>query len=133
MQLRETEAVGVFDDHDRRVGNVDADLHHGRRHQHVDVAGPERVHRCFLLARRQLPVEQTEAQTRELLFAETLVLLRGGLGLRARRALDEWADDVRLPAGFDLGAQAVVRGGALERAGSDHLGGHRRPARGHLA
>ncbi len=132
MQLRETEAVGVLDDHDRRVGNIDADLDHGRRHEHVDVAGAERVHHRFLLARRQLPVEQTEAETRELLLSQTLELLGGGFRLGARRALDQRAHDVRLPAGFDLGAKPLVGGGAFERAGADHLRGHRRPARGHL-
>ena len=38
MQLREAEAVGLLDDHHRRVRNVDADLDHRRRDEHVELA-----------------------------------------------------------------------------------------------
>src|SRR5439155_18347973 len=31
VELREPEAIGFLDDHDRRVWDVDADLDHGRR------------------------------------------------------------------------------------------------------
>ena len=33
MELRKAESLGIFDQHDRGVGNVDADLNDGRRHQ----------------------------------------------------------------------------------------------------
>ena len=38
VQLGEPEAVGLLDDHDRRVRNVDADLDHRRRHQNLRLA-----------------------------------------------------------------------------------------------
>ena len=38
VQLREAEALGVLDHHQRRVRHVDADLDHRRRDQHVDFA-----------------------------------------------------------------------------------------------
>ena len=38
VQLREPEAVGLLDDHDRRVRDVDADLDHRRRDEHVELA-----------------------------------------------------------------------------------------------
>ena len=44
VELREAEAVGVLDDHHRRVRHVDADLDHGRGDEHVELAGAERGH-----------------------------------------------------------------------------------------
>ena len=35
MQLRYAEALSVLDQHHRRVGHIDADLDHGRGHEHV--------------------------------------------------------------------------------------------------
>ena len=40
VQLREAEAVGLLDDHDRRVRDVDADLDHGRGDEDVELAAP---------------------------------------------------------------------------------------------
>ena len=40
VQLREPEAVGLLDDHHRRVRDVDADLDHRRRDEHVELAAP---------------------------------------------------------------------------------------------
>ena len=84
VQLREAEAIGVLDDHHRRVRHVDADLDHGRRDEHVDLAAPERVHHRFLLARRQLAVQQPEPQPRELL------LLRAARTPRSRPSPRSW-------------------------------------------
>ena len=49
MHLREAEALGVLDHHDRRLGNVDADLDHGRRDQHLRLAALEPLHRRVLV------------------------------------------------------------------------------------
>ncbi len=38
VQLGDPEALGVLDQHHGRVGHVDPDLDHGRRHQHVGLA-----------------------------------------------------------------------------------------------
>ena len=38
VELGEAEAVGLLHDHDRRVRDVDADLDHGRRDEHVELA-----------------------------------------------------------------------------------------------
>ena len=43
VQLRQPEALGLLDQHHRRVRHVDADLDHARRHQHVGLAGGERA------------------------------------------------------------------------------------------
>ena len=41
MQLREPEAFGVFDHHDRSVGNIDADFDHCGRDQNAELAVAE--------------------------------------------------------------------------------------------
>ena len=38
MQLREPEAFGVFNHHERGVRHIHADLDHGGRHQQLDLA-----------------------------------------------------------------------------------------------
>ena len=55
VQLRDAEPVGVQDDHDRGVRDVDADLDHRRRDEHVDPSGGrtggEAAHDVVLLVR----------------------------------------------------------------------------------
>src|SRR5919206_500998 len=51
MQLGEPEPVGLLDDHDRRVRDVDADLDHGRRHEHVELPRLEPSHQLAPLRR----------------------------------------------------------------------------------
>ena len=48
VELRDAEPLGVHDHHDRRVRDVDADLDHGRRDEHVDSTVGERAHRRVL-------------------------------------------------------------------------------------
>ena len=52
VQLADAEPVGVHHDHDGGVGDVDADLDHGGRDEHVDLAGGEGPHHGVLLLRR---------------------------------------------------------------------------------
>jgi hypothetical protein len=49
VELRQAEAIGVLDRDHRRVRDVDADLDHGRRHEHVEAAGREAPHDAVLL------------------------------------------------------------------------------------
>ena len=64
MQLRQPEAIGMLDHHDGRVGHVDPDLDHRRRHQHLDLAGPETPHDVVALLRLESPVHQRDRQGR---------------------------------------------------------------------
>src|SRR5256885_3401557 len=48
MQLRQPEAIGAFDHHGRRVGDVHADFDDGGRDQDVDLAGDEALHDLVL-------------------------------------------------------------------------------------
>jgi hypothetical protein len=55
VQLREPEALGVLDEHHRRVGHVDADLDHRRGDQHVELAVAEGAHHRVLVVAGMRP------------------------------------------------------------------------------
>ena len=61
VELREPEAVGLLDDHDRRVRDVDADLDHGRRDEDVELPRLEARHHRAAVARAQAPVQAADA------------------------------------------------------------------------
>ena len=77
VELREPEAVGLLDDHDRRVRDVDADLDHGRRDEHVELAVLERPHHLAPVGRLQPAVDQADAVAGELGAPQPLRLLLG--------------------------------------------------------
>ena len=78
MDLGEAEALGVFDDHDGGVGDVDADLDDGGCDQDVDLAALEAGHGDFLLVGAEAAVEQAEAQAAERAGAQLVVHLSRG-------------------------------------------------------
>ena len=49
MKLRKTETVGIFDDHDRGIGNIDAHFDDRGRNEHIDLSCAERFHDRALL------------------------------------------------------------------------------------
>src|SRR5436853_395531 len=66
MQLRETEPIRFLNDHDRCVRDVDTDLDHGRRDQHVEVARFEARHQIATFRRPQSSVQEADAIAAEL-------------------------------------------------------------------
>ena len=98
VQLEQPEAVGVLDDHHRRVRDVDADLDDRGRDQHVERAGAELRHHPFLVGGRHLPVQQPEAQPREILLLEALRTPRSPPSPRAS-AIPRRAGRPRTPGG----------------------------------
>ena len=75
MELREAEALGAKDDHDRCVRNVDPDLDHRRRHKDVDLTARETAHDRIAFFRRHTTVHHSEPKAAQFLLAE---ILRGG-------------------------------------------------------
>ncbi len=51
VQLRQSHALGILDDHQTGIGHVDADLDHRGGHQQLDLAGDEALHDLFFLLR----------------------------------------------------------------------------------
>ena len=126
MELRESEPLGVLDDHQRRVGDVDPDLDHGGGDEDVKSGFPERRHRRVLLRRGHPTVHEPHTELGQDLAELARGVLRGAAGDRVG-LLDGGADPVRLlaapagpaDAGHDLGAAP----------GGRHRGADRSPSR----
>jgi hypothetical protein len=131
MELSESESLGALDDHDRRVGDVDADLDHAGRHQDVGVTADEPVHPLDLLSRRHASVEKFHAQVGEDRRAEAVVLRGCAARPELVGFLDERADDERLAPLAHLGPHELVGGVAL--LGWDDTRLDRMPSGRHLA
>ena len=102
MELGDPEAASIFDDHHRGGGNIDADFDHRGGHQYVDLPRTEPVHHLVFVCGLHLPVEQTHLQTLELPGCQTFGLLGGRGCLDLGGTLDQWTDDIGLPAGRHL-------------------------------
>src|ERR1051325_4640642 len=107
VQLREAEAVGVDDDHDRGVGNIDAHLDDRRGHEDVDLVALESLHRLFLFRRGHAAVHHGHAAAGEPLD-DGLEALLERLEIQLLRLLDDRKDDVGLRAGGDLAVDEGV-------------------------
>ena len=108
MQLREAKTVGLLDDHDRRVRNVDANLDHRRGHEHVELARFEPRHQAAALDRAQTTVQASDSVPLELPAAKPLRLGFGGTGDLRLRLLDQRTDDERLPPVVEMTTEPPV-------------------------
>ena len=115
VQLRQPEALGMIDDHDRGVRHVDADLDHRGGDQDRQRARRERRHDAILVLAGELAMHQPDplAEARAQLG---MPLLRGGdvqhLGLG-----DQRADPVDLRAGGERRARPLRSPRQAARAG----------------
>src|SRR5208337_5593558 len=62
VELRQSEAVGVLDHHDGRVGNIDADFDHGGRDQNFNLALLEFAHHVFFFVGIETAMQQADMQ-----------------------------------------------------------------------
>src|SRR4029079_19784108 len=105
MQLCQTEALVMLDDHDGGIGHVDPDLDHGGGNQHRDVAGDERFHHAIFLFAWQFAVDQASSA-----YEPRLQLHKAFLGsgeIEYFRFRDEGTDPIDLRAGLDGAAHAL--------------------------
>ena len=129
VQLRQPEPLGVFDDHDRRVRHVDADLYDGGRDQDVELAAREGVHHAILVVGFHAAVQQGDPIGGKHVLLQVVGHLGGSPEIDLGRLLDERIDDIRLAPGVELLAHEVVNlvaprfrlGDRLDRLAS---GGH---------
>ena len=75
VHLSEAEALGVVDDHDGGIGNIDADLNDGGGDENVDLAALETRHGDFFLVGAEAAMQQAETQAREIAGAQLVVHL----------------------------------------------------------
>ncbi len=123
MQLGQAQALGVLDDHQRRIRHVHAHLDHRGGDQQVGVTLLEGAHRGLFLGRLHAPVHQPDTQARQLRRQRFEGGLRGG-GDHLVALVDQRAHPIGL-ASFRAGhADALDQLGAP--LGTDHDGLHRR-------
>src|SRR5512147_40821 len=106
MELCEAEALGVLDDHQGRVGNVDPDLDHRRGHQHVDLPGNKILHHAGFLRSCELAVQQPDTQPGQQFVDVHMRFGRRG-GLDRIACLDQWTNPVGLASGRDVRTDAI--------------------------
>jgi len=82
VELGEAEALGVVDDHDRGVGDVDANFDDGGGDEDVDLATLEAGHGDLFVIGGEAAVEQAEAEAGERAVAEFVVHFGGGAEFR---------------------------------------------------
>ena len=68
MELGEAEPLGILDEHDARVGDIDADLDDGRAYQNIQFAVFESCHHCLFFRRFESAVQETDTERREYFF-----------------------------------------------------------------
>ena len=102
VQLGESEALGVFDDHDRRVRDVDADFDDRRRDEDVELPAREGVHDPIFVVRLHPAVQERDSIGREDVLLQVIGHFGGRPEIDLCRFLDERVDDVGLPAEIEL-------------------------------
>ena len=98
VELREPEALGVFNNHNHGVRHVDADLDDRRRDEQLRFAFGERLHNFFLVHALHLAVHQPDRVSAEIAALQFVGVFHGGGELRVALALvNERADYIPLP------------------------------------
>ena len=70
MKLRQAKAVGVLDDHDGGVGDINADFDHRGRDQNFDFAALKLAHDVFFYVGIEAAVQQADVQIGKDLVAQ---------------------------------------------------------------
>jgi len=117
VELGEAEAFGVFDDHDGRVGDVDADFDDGGGDEDLRFVFAEAFHDGVFFFAREAAVEEAELEFWKNFFREALVLVDGGFELELRFFNDR-INDIGLMAGGDFLAEKFPDSGKM-RLGSE--------------
>ena len=96
VKLREAKALRAEDDHHGCVRNVDADLDHGGRDEHVDLALREAQHDLVAVLAGHAPVHERDTESRELLLAQIAKRRLGARDVVVEILFDARRDDERL-------------------------------------
>lgn len=98
MQLTEAEALGILNDHQRRVRHIHADLHDRCGDENIVVSRAERAQRRVLFRAFHPSVHQSDAKLRERLVPQRLRPALGGFHGVLLAVLHSRADDIDLMA-----------------------------------
>src|SRR5712692_201986 len=119
VELGEAEALGVLDDHDGGVGNVDADFDDRGGDEDLRFVFAEALHDFFFFVAGQAAVQEAELELGKNFAREALVFFHSGFQLELR-FLDDGINDVALVADGDFAAEK------FPDAGEMRLGSHAR-------
>src|SRR5712692_10565567 len=119
VELGKAEALGVLDDHDGGVGDVDADFDDSGGDEDLGFVLAEALHDFFFFIAGEAAVQEAELELGKNFAREALVLFHGGFQLELG-FFDDGIDDVALVAGGDFAAEK------FPNAGEMRLGGHAR-------
>ena len=122
VELSQAKTFGAVDEHERRVGDVDADFDDTRRDQQLDVPFLEGFHDGFFLFTAHASVDEAARALFEDTGPQFLIEVCRGLQVDAFRSLDERTDDIALLAlghefvheDIDPSAQAFADGIGLD-------------------
>ena len=111
VELREPEALGIFDEHEVRVRHVDADLDDGGGDEHLGLAARKRSMTASFSSGAMRPCSSSHGSGASSSVHAAISAI-GGLGLELLGFVDERVDDVGLPAGFEVFAEEARGFGA---------------------
>ena len=130
MQLGQTEAVGILNDHQGGIGNVHTHFNDGGGYQNISLTGSEGCHHCFLFRTLHLPVKQQYAQVRKYGFLQGFSPNLSGFDAQFFVFLHRRANHKALMSLGHLLAQEGVDAGAITFIYKEGI--HRLPSGGQL-
>lgn len=100
MELGQSEPLGPVDEHDRRIGHVDADFDDAGSHQKLYITAGKGFHDGFFLFPGHLSVDEAAAKPGKYRRPQLVIQGRGRLEVHVFRFFHEGTDDVTLLTGF---------------------------------
>ena len=121
VELGEAKALGVFDEHERGVRHVDADLDDGGGNENIDLMRSKGAHDGILLLRFHLAVDGGDAKVGENFRLQVRCVGGDSLALVGQLVILRYhgADDVRLPALLHELAQKSVDARVIARGNGE--------------
>ena len=121
MELAESEALRLHDDHHRGIGHVDSHLNHGRCHEHLCLTACKALHLFVFLLGFHLAVYLAQSVFRKHLTQRGIAIFQA-FQVDALALFDKWKDHIDLSSLLHLLAQSIVERwySAVEGMGGDH-------------
>src|SRR5713226_5246050 len=116
VELGKAEALGVLDDHDGGVGDVDADFDDSGGDEDLGFVLAEALHDFFFFIAGEAAVQEAELELGKNFAREALVFFHGSFQLELG-FFDDRINDVALVAGGDFAAEKFPDAGEMRLAG----------------
>ena len=108
VQLRQAEALRIFNHHQRSIGHVHAYLDNRSAHQHLQLACRKAAHNGILLRTLQPAMQQSAGNILQKITLQLLVYSFCAMHSQNIRFLNQRADNISLPSCLHLTHQAGV-------------------------